>query len=116
LQSLLCWRNSAIPQDSCKNRYELVIEKEGFQIRSLLHLKKYVVHYRLAIIFSFILVLLTNCCLLISPKILGRVIDNLERAIRDPAQIITPRTVFLYALLIFGVALVGGASWATPTD
>ncbi|MBI1927425.1 ABC transporter ATP-binding protein, partial [Candidatus Poribacteria bacterium] len=75
--------------------------KEGFQIRSLLTLKKYVVQYRFTIIVSFTLVLVTNGLLLISPKILKWVIDDLTRQI-------TPRKILFYALLIFGVALVGG--------
>lgn len=75
--------------------------KEGFQIRSLLTLKKYVVQYRVTIIVSFTLVLVTNGLLLISPKILKWVIDDLTRAI-------SPRKILFYALLIFGVALVGG--------
>ncbi len=75
--------------------------KEGFQIRSLLTLKKYVVQYRFTIIVSFTLVLVTNGLLLISPKILKWVIDDLTRQV-------TPRKILFYALLIFGVALVGG--------
>lgn len=71
-------------------------------IRSLFRLKKYVAHYRLPIIFSFFLVLVTNGLLLVSPKILELVFDDLERSI-------SPQKVFLYALLIFGVALGGGA-------
>ncbi|MDE0297255.1 MAG: ABC transporter ATP-binding protein [Candidatus Poribacteria bacterium] len=46
-------------------------------------------------------VLITNAILLISPKILKWTIDDLERSI-------TPRKLLFYALLIFGVALVGG--------
>lgn len=48
------------------------------------------------------LVLVTNGLLLVSPKILELVFDDLEKSI-------TPRKVFLYALLIFAVALGGGA-------
>lgn len=48
------------------------------------------------------LVLVTNGLLLVSPKILELVFDDFEKSI-------TPRKVFLYALLIFGVALGGGA-------
>lgn len=47
------------------------------------------------------LVLVTNGLLLVSPKILELVFDDLEKSI-------TPRRVFLYALLIFAVALGGG--------
>ncbi|MDE0186024.1 MAG: ABC transporter ATP-binding protein [Candidatus Poribacteria bacterium] len=52
--------------------------------------------------FSFMLVLVTNGLLLVSPKILELVFDDFEKSI-------TPRKVFLYALLIFTVALGGGA-------
>ncbi len=48
------------------------------------------------------LVLVTNGLLLVSPKILELVFDDFEKSI-------TPRKVFLYALLIFTVALGGGA-------
>ena len=66
-----------------------------------MRLKKYVVQYRAAIIASLILLLVTNSLLLIGPKLLKWVIDDLGRAV-------TPRKVFLYALLIFGVALAAG--------
>jgi ATP-binding cassette subfamily B protein len=46
-------------------------------------------------------VLATNGVIVISPKLLKWVIDDLTRTI-------TPRKVFFYALLIFGVAIVGG--------
>ncbi len=45
--------------------------------------------------------LATNGVIVISPKLLKWVIDDLTRTI-------TPRKVFFYALLIFGVAIVGG--------
>ncbi|MDE0042194.1 MAG: ABC transporter ATP-binding protein [Candidatus Poribacteria bacterium] len=50
---------------------------------------------------SLISVLVTNAILLISPKILKWTIDDLQESI-------SPRKILLYALLIFGVAVVGG--------
>ncbi|MCZ6677946.1 MAG: ABC transporter transmembrane domain-containing protein, partial [Candidatus Poribacteria bacterium] len=50
---------------------------------------------------SFLLVLTTNGIFLIGPMLLKWVIDDLEATI-------IPRKVFLYALLIFGIALIGG--------
>ncbi|MDD9975394.1 MAG: ABC transporter ATP-binding protein [Candidatus Poribacteria bacterium] len=66
--------------------------------------------------FSFFLVLVTNVLLLISPKILQTVVDELELAWRsayDPTYVgpsftISPERILFFALLIFGVALVAG--------
>ena len=77
-------------------------------IRSLLGLKKYVIRYRYAIIVSFCLVALTNGILLISPKILQMVFDELERAFREPDFTVSSGRVLFFGLLVFGVALVAG--------
>ena len=85
-------------------------------IRSLFGLKKYVIRYRYAISISFFLVLLTNGILLISPKILQTVVDELEHAWRSaydptfegPTFTMSSERILFFALLIFGVALVGG--------
>ena len=77
-------------------------------IRSLLGLKKYVLRYRYAISISFVLVILTNGILLISPKILQRVFDELQLAIEDPNFTVSPRRILFFGLLIFGVALFAG--------
>ena len=57
---------------------------------------------------SLILVLLTNMLLLISPKILEMVFDELEEASLDAARTLTPGRLIFFALLIFGVALLAG--------
>ena len=54
------------------------------------------------------LVLLTNMLLLISPKILEMVFDELEEASLDAARTLTPGRLIFFALLIFGVALLAG--------
>ncbi|MYA71342.1 ABC transporter ATP-binding protein [Candidatus Poribacteria bacterium] len=85
-------------------------------IRSLLGLKKYVIRYRYAIIFSFFLVVVTNVLLLISPQILKTVVDELGLAWRsayDPDYVgplftISPERILFFALLIFGIALFAG--------
>ncbi len=82
--------------------------ERSLTIRSLFGLKKYVIRYRYAISISFVLVILTNGILLISPKILQRVFDELERAVRDPNFTVSPRRILFFGLLIFGVALFAG--------
>ena len=77
-------------------------------IRSLLGLKKYVKRYRYQILFSFILVLITNGLLLISPKILQFFFDELDQASKDPNLSVTKGRILFFAVLVFGVALVGG--------
>ncbi|MBB15012.1 hypothetical protein CMK22_07045 [Candidatus Poribacteria bacterium] len=67
-------------------------------------MKKYAVRHRFAIIISVTLVLLSNGMMLIGPMILKYVVDDLNQG-RDQ---ITREKVLLYALLILGVALVGG--------
>ncbi len=57
---------------------------------------------------SFILVLITNGLLLISPKILQAVFDALERGFRDTNITLSSGRILFFAALIFGVALVGG--------
>ena len=52
--------------------------------------------------------ILTNGILLISPKILQRVFDELERAIRDPNFTVSEGRVLFFGLLVFGVALFAG--------
>lgn len=54
------------------------------------------------------LVLLTNMLLLISPKILEMVFDELKEASLDAARTLTPGRLIFFALLIFGVALLAG--------
>lgn len=54
------------------------------------------------------LVLLTNMLLLISPKILEMVFDELEEVSLDAARTLTPGRLIFFALLIFGVALLAG--------
>ena len=54
------------------------------------------------------LVLLTNMLLLISPKILEMVFDELEEASLDAARTLTAGRLIFFALLIFGVALLAG--------
>ncbi len=58
--------------------------------------------------FSFILVILTNGLLLITPLILQTFFDELERAYRDTNVTVTKDRVLFFALLLFGIALVGG--------
>ena len=82
--------------------------ERSLTIRSLLGLKKYVIRYRYAIIVSFCLVALTNGILLISPKILQMVFDELERAFREPDFTVSPGRILFFALLVFGVALFAG--------
>ena len=100
------------------------MRKGGFEIHSLLGLKKYVIRYQFGITLSFILVLTTNCILLISPKILKWAIDDLGGnlsarpkllqwaidifVIGDPRGVMTPRKILFYAVLIFTIALVAG--------
>ncbi len=52
--------------------------------------------------------ILTNGILLISPKILQRVFDELQLAIEDPNFTMSPRRILFFGLLIFGVALFAG--------
>ena len=52
--------------------------------------------------------ILTNGLLLISPKILQRVFDELGQAIEDPNFTVSPRRILFFALLVFGVALFAG--------
>ena len=77
-------------------------------IHSLLGLKKYIIRYRYAIAFSFSLVIVTNVLLLISPKILQMVFDELERAFREPDFTVSSGRILFFALLVFGVALFAG--------
>lgn len=77
-------------------------------IRSLLGLKKYVIRYRYAILASFILVLLTNALMLVSPKILQIVFDELHQVVDDAERTISSGRLVFFALLIFGVALFAG--------
>ncbi|MEE3194313.1 MAG: ABC transporter ATP-binding protein [Candidatus Poribacteria bacterium] len=67
-------------------------------------MKKYAVRHRFAIVISFTLVLLSNSMMLIGPMILKYVVDDLNQ---EQDQI-THEKILLYALLILGVALVGG--------
>ena len=50
----------------------------------------------------------TNAILLISPKILQTVVDELKRASDDPNFTMSPERILFFALLIFGVALFAG--------
>ena len=50
----------------------------------------------------------TNGILLISPKILQSLFDELERAFREPDFTVSPGRVLFFALLLFGVALFAG--------
>ena len=77
-------------------------------IRSLLGLKKYVIRYRYAILASFVLVLLTNALMLVSPKILQMVFDELEQVLDDADRTLSSGRLVFFALLIFGVALLAG--------
>jgi ATP-binding cassette subfamily B multidrug efflux pump len=53
-------------------------------------------------------VIVTNGILLISPKILQSVFDELERSFRDPDFTVSPGRILFFALLIFGVAFFAG--------
>ncbi|MDE0313727.1 MAG: ABC transporter ATP-binding protein [Candidatus Poribacteria bacterium] len=77
-------------------------------IRSLLSLKKYVKRYKYAILFSFILVVLTNGLLLIGPQILKTFFDELDQASDDPNLTVSKDRILFLAALFLGVALVGG--------
>lgn len=77
-------------------------------IRSLFALKKYVIRYRYAILISFFLVVVTNGLLLISPKLLQMVFDELQIAFSDPTQTVSSGRLLFFSLLIFGVALFAG--------
>ncbi|CAI8025955.1 Probable multidrug resistance ABC transporter ATP-binding/permease protein YheI, partial [Geodia barretti] len=93
-------------------------------IGNLLHLKPYVIRYRSAVIASFFFVLTTNVVIVVQPKFLKWVFDDLERAVTpgmivvqpkflkwvlgDLESAVTSRKVLFYALLILGAALVGG--------
>lgn len=52
--------------------------------------------------------LITNGLLLISPKILQFFFDELDQASNDPNLSVTKGRILFFAVLIFGVALVGG--------
>ena len=52
--------------------------------------------------------ILTNGILLIHPKILQRVFDELQFAVEDPNLTVSPGRILFFALLIFGVALFAG--------
>ena len=52
--------------------------------------------------------IVTNGILLISPKILQSVFDELERSFRDPDFTVSPGRILFFALLIFGVAFFAG--------
>jgi len=77
-------------------------------IRSLFALKKYVIRYRYAILISFFLVILTNGLLLISPKLLQMVFDELQIAFETPTETVSSGRLLFFSLLIFGVALFAG--------
>ncbi len=51
---------------------------------------------------------MTNVLLLISPKILQLVFDELERAFKDPSFAVSSGRILFFALLVFGVALFAG--------
>jgi ATP-binding cassette subfamily B multidrug efflux pump len=53
-------------------------------------------------------VIVTNGILLISPKILQSVFDELERGFRDPDFTVPSGRILFFALLIFGVAFFAG--------
>ena len=82
--------------------------ERSLTIRSLFGLKKYIIRYRYAIAISFVLVILTNGLLLISPQILQRVFDELQLAVEDPNFTVSPGRILFFGLLIFGVALFAG--------
>ena len=52
--------------------------------------------------------IVTNGILLISPKILQSVFDELERSFRDPDFTVSPGRILFFALLIFGIAFFAG--------
>ena len=52
--------------------------------------------------------ILTNAMLLISPKILQTVFDELESAFRDPNLTVSSGRILFFSLLIFGVAFLAG--------
>lgn len=52
--------------------------------------------------------LITNGLLLISPKILQFFFDELDQASKDPNLSVTKGRILFFAVLVFGVALVGG--------
>ena len=52
--------------------------------------------------------IVTNVLLLISPKILQMVFDELERAFRDPDFTVSSGRILFFALLVFGIALFAG--------
>ena len=58
--------------------------------------------------FSFILVILTNGLLLISPQILRTFFDKLQQADGNPDITVSAGSILFFASLIFGVALIGG--------
>ena len=89
-------------------QYRFIGVERKNPIRSLLGLKKYVKRYRYAILFSFILVVLTNGLLLIGPQILKTVFDELQQADRDPNLTVSRDRILFLAAFFFGVALVGG--------
>ena len=74
-------------------------------MRSLFTLKKYIIRYRYAIIFSSCVVAVTSAMLLISPKILQAVIDELKRADSDPNFTVSPNRLLFFFLLLFGVGV-----------
>ena len=74
-------------------------------MHSLLTLKKYVIRYKYAIIFSSCVVAVTSAMLLISPKILQAVIDELERAFEDPNFTVSPGRLLFFFLLLVGVGV-----------
>ena len=91
-----------------RTRYRFIGVERKNPIRSLLGLKKYVKRYQYAILFSFILVVLTNGLLLISPEILQTFFDELQQAVENADITVSAGRIFFFASLIFGVALVGG--------
>ncbi len=84
------------------------MSERNLTIRSLFGLKKYIIRYRYAIAISFTLVLLTNSILLVSPKILQTVVDELERAYKDPNQTVSTGRLVFFSALILGVAVFAG--------
>ncbi len=84
------------------------MSERNLTIRSLFGLKKYIIRYRYAIAISFTLVLLTNSILLVSPKILQTVVDELERAYKDPNQTVSTGRLIFFSALILGVAVFAG--------
>ena len=74
-------------------------------MHSLLTLKKYIVRYRYAFIFSACVVAVTSAMLLISPKILQAVIDELKRADSDPDFTVSAERLLFFFLLLVGVGV-----------